>query len=376
MQVKSKKEISGSHRFAGLDHLRALAIVLVFLYHYRLFPHPLWVDKIGSFGWTGVDLFFVLSGFLISSQLFAKINNDGHFALRSFYVKRALRILPAYLTVLCIYFLWPGFREWESLSPLWKFITFTQNIVLDLSRYRTFSHAWSLCIEEQFYLIFPIILLAFTRNGKNKTGVWLLGGLFLLGFFMRAFAWIKFVSPEINSGQVYKPWYEWIYYPTYSRLDGLLTGIAIGMWVQFFPKIKERMLRYGNLWLLAGLGLLTAAYFLCIQQLSFEASVYGFPLIAVAYGVMVLSALSPSSLLYKRGPKATAHIAILSYSVYLTHKALIHLTQKALTEFGIENTSTLTFFVCIITCFAGALILNRAIERPFLRYRDKITKHE
>src|SRR5688572_21419214 len=68
-----RMHLSSNKKYAGLDHLRALAITLVFLCHYRMFGHPEWVNSIGEFGWTGVDLFFVLSGFLIAGQLFADI---------------------------------------------------------------------------------------------------------------------------------------------------------------------------------------------------------------------------------------------------------------------------------------------------------------
>src|SRR4051812_25820092 len=114
-------------KIAGLDHLRALAISLVFLFHYRLFAHPAWVDDWCTFGWTGVDLFFVLSGYLISSQIFRSIEK-GSFSLQEFFIKRFFRILPAYWVVLALYFALPAFREWESLPPLWKFLTFTQNL--------------------------------------------------------------------------------------------------------------------------------------------------------------------------------------------------------------------------------------------------------
>lgn len=79
-----------SARFNGLDHLRAIAILLVLMYHYRAFMHPDWIDTYGRFGWTGVDLFFVLSGFLISNQLFQEIKNRGNFSLKSFFTKRFL----------------------------------------------------------------------------------------------------------------------------------------------------------------------------------------------------------------------------------------------------------------------------------------------
>src|SRR5882724_4288004 len=84
-------------KLEGLTHLRSLAIVLVLLFHYRLFQHPGWIDTAGAFGWTGVDLFFVLSGYLISSQLFKSVAQTGGVDLREFYFKRILRIIPAYV---------------------------------------------------------------------------------------------------------------------------------------------------------------------------------------------------------------------------------------------------------------------------------------
>ena len=79
----------------GLDHLRTLAIILVFAYHYgRVFSAPEWLYSLGKFGWTGVDLFFVLSGYLISSQLFAGIANHNELPLKPFFIKRFFRILP------------------------------------------------------------------------------------------------------------------------------------------------------------------------------------------------------------------------------------------------------------------------------------------
>jgi peptidoglycan/LPS O-acetylase OafA/YrhL len=85
-------------KFYGLDHLRAIAIIFVFLYHYRIpiFGPPEWVKDYAKFGWTGVDLFFVLSGFLISSQLFSQINSNEKISFRTFFVKRFFRIIPAY----------------------------------------------------------------------------------------------------------------------------------------------------------------------------------------------------------------------------------------------------------------------------------------
>ena len=162
--LKNKKKIivilenKHEEKFYGLDHLRALAIMLVFFFHYFILSggKPNWLPDYAKFGWTGVDLFFVLSGFLISSQLFLKIKQEKKISYKEFFLKRFFRIIPAYLVVVGIYFIVPLFREKESLPPIWKFLTFTQNFGTNLKDFGTFSHAWSLCVEEHFYFLLPI----------------------------------------------------------------------------------------------------------------------------------------------------------------------------------------------------------------------------
>src|ERR1700761_8492861 len=91
-------------RLNGLDHLRAFAITSVLLYHYgSLFPHPSWLGKPASFGWTGVDLFFVLSGYLMGTQLLRQLAKTKHLRISEFYAKRFFRIIPAYAVVVAAY---------------------------------------------------------------------------------------------------------------------------------------------------------------------------------------------------------------------------------------------------------------------------------
>jgi peptidoglycan/LPS O-acetylase OafA/YrhL len=149
---------SAKHKLLGLDHLRAFAIVFVFLFHYQFYGHPEWENKIGSFGWTGVDLFFVLSGFLIAGQLFRTIAIGKNISMKEFFAKRFFRIIPPYLVVIALYVFVPFLREREHFAALWKYLTFTFNFGLDLHQIGTFTHAWSLCVEEQFYLILAINL--------------------------------------------------------------------------------------------------------------------------------------------------------------------------------------------------------------------------
>lgn len=359
-------------KLAGLDHLRALAIITVLFYHYRMFQHPQWLDNIMGFGWTGVDLFFVLSGYLISSQLFTTIAAGKPISLPEFFIKRFFRIIPAYLVVLAIYFLIPAFHEKEALPPLWKFLTFTQNFNFEIKNFGTFSHVWSLCVEEHFYLLFPLVLITMVYFNATRRGGLLLLTLLIFGFIARLFTWYVLVAPEAGSETFGITWYKHIYYPTYNRLDGLLAGVSIAALFAFRPSVKERITKYGNVILVLGILVLTGAWFLCEDQRSFHASIFGFPVVSAGFGLLVVAALSPNCVLYKYDSRFTALIAKLSFALYLIHKGVIHLIQPLFAEMGITPKGNLMFLMCLIGTIIGALLLNKTVEAPFLRLRSKL----
>jgi peptidoglycan/LPS O-acetylase OafA/YrhL len=363
------------NKFHGLDHLRAFAILFVFFFHYPAGEIPEWLDNIKDFGWTGVDLFFVLSGFLIARQLFQQTKNKNKKWLMPFFIKRILRIFPVYFTVVAIYFIFPGFRESKSLSPLWKYLTFTQNIGLNPGTNGAFTHAWSLCAEEQFYLFFPLILLLSIYLKKEKKGFYIILFFFLFTCLIRLFIYTQYLIPLMKAGNDDYFWVTWIYYPTYTRLDGLLVGISIAGIYEFLPKLKNTLLKYGNLLLITGILVLIGAYYLSWIRVGFNANIFGFPVIAIGYGILVLAAISPTCILYKFKSPVTASIATLSYSVYLIHKAVRHLCHKHLSGWlGVEQESVLMFFICLAAAFSGALILRHTIEKPCLKLRDYLLK--
>ncbi|MFT4154872.1 acyltransferase family protein, partial [Parafilimonas sp.] len=351
-----------SHKLHGLDHLRAFAITYVFLFHYgRFFPHPAWTNTLTRFGWSGVDLFFVLSGYLISAQLFKQIAEYKTISLKGFFIKRFFRIIPVYLFTVALYFLFPFVRERESPAPLWKYLTFTQNIGLDIAKQGTFSHCWSLCIEEQFYLLLPFILLGLIKTRLLKKGYWLLVLLFIAGFIIRAV-----LHANLSSDNDWITWYKWIYYPTWGRLDGLLVGVSIAALLQFKPAIGKKVLSHERILLLTGLILFATSHYICSNQISFKSSVFGLPLTDIGYGLIVLSALSPGSFLYQHESKITSKIATLSYGIYLVHKMVVHVAQEPLIKLGIKDESNLMFIICTALVFVIALLCNEIIEKPFL----------
>lgn len=353
----------------GLDHLRALAIVLVFVFHYGLFPHPPWIERIGAFGWIGVDLFFVLSGYLIADQLFRSQARTGTIGLRAFYLRRAFRIFPAYGVMVALYFLFPIIRERATIAPLWKFVTFTLNVGLDLRQHGTFSHAWSLCVEEHFYLFLPLILLGLQRLRVRNAG-WLLGALVLVGLVWRIWAWHAGVPVELRGEQT-AVWFQWIYYPTLSRLDGLLVGIAIAAGMHYRRAVIDRLRLSGAAWLLCGGALLLLAWWLTKDRYGLLGSVVIFPLVSLGFGCCLLAMLQPDFKLANKATWLTRHLAELAFCLYLTHKSAIHCTQEWLAGDALPVDGSGMFVCCALTSVLAAIALRYAVERPFLALRDR-----
>ena len=358
----------------GLDHLRAFAIIFVLLFHYQFFFHPEWESMIGSFGWTGVDLFFVLSGFLISGQLFETVREKKKIPIREFFIKRFFRIIPPYAIVLMIYFLFPQAGEWGHLAHWWKYVTFTLNFNLSLAKNSMFSHAWSLCVEEQFYLLLPLCFWLFNRVRAGKRSVYLVLFLFAAGFVIRELSWRLGVLPHLPSDNMSLIWNMIVYYPTYNRLDGLLIGVSIAGLFTFYPKVKQWANAHSKLLLTTGLVVLLISYFICTPRESYRTGLYGFTIVSLGYGLILAAFVCPSNIFYKMRSKITEVIATLSYSIYLIHKITIHLTQTWFGKMGIDKNSTIMMLCCLITTIGAAILMRLLIEKPALRLRNSMLK--
>ncbi|MGN7785315.1 acyltransferase family protein [Niabella sp. 22666] len=243
---------------------------------------------------------------------------------------------------------------------------------LNLKNNGTFSHCWLLCVEEHFYLFLPLTLITLQTFKRFKRSYGILIGLFLLGFVIRYISYTSLYLPHIDSATPWMYWYQFIYYPTYNRLDGLLAGVSIAAIYRFLPQTWSYISRWGNILIVLGLAILTGAYFLCENQMTFNASIFGFPLIALGYGLIVAGAVSTKSFLYQWSSQATYFLATLSYAIYLTHKGVIHMTHKILSGFKIDD--NLMLFICMITCVGFAWLMHTTVEKPFMRLRSRIIR--
>lgn len=222
---------------SSLDGLRAIAVLLVVLSHGSA---KLLAPKTGltGAGGIGVGIFFVLSGYLITSLLLREHSNRGRISLRDFYVRRALRIWPLYYAVLLLYMVVlvhinsrPWGSLWVSTHTLqyagyghvwWSYLVFAQNYISDIKHVGLgLGVYWSLAIEEQYYLAWPLILIALTRVGWRWAVPAFLVGATALSFVLRALT---------IEGHLWAPSnVEWM---THTNIFGLAVGSLLA-WSRF-----------------------------------------------------------------------------------------------------------------------------------------------
>lgn len=362
-------------RYPALDLLRGIAIVWVMLFHSfvvgGLGPDWAWLSR---YGWMGVDLFFVLSGFLIGTQVLTPLASGQRLDFKDFYLRRAFRILPAFLVVLLIYMMWPDVREAPGLAPWWMFVTFSLNLFVDYGRDAAFSHAWSLCVEEHFYLVFPLLATLLLRRPSAARFAALCVLVVVAGIALRAGLWLHNTALDSAGAGPQRNWFiEDIYYPTWNRLDGLLAGVVLAVLKVFRPPLWQRLQQHGNAFLLAGVAILALALWLFRERTGLLGNAVGWPVLSLGLALLVLAGTATSGVLGGLRVPGAAWLAGISYSLYLTHKAVFHLTQE---WFGpaLEGRGVLAFAVYGVLALLGGALLHYAVERPFLQLRTKMVR--
>jgi peptidoglycan/LPS O-acetylase OafA/YrhL len=352
-----------TQRLHGLDVLRASAIVMVLVAHYPKAFAGL-IDRMLNFGWSGVDLFFVLSGYLIGSQVIQALARGEAVGLRDFYRRRFLRTLPAYYVVLAVYFL---VRVGSEPAPNWKFLVLTQNF----SPMNTFAPSWALCVEEQFYLLFPIVAgLLWKRKGIG------IGLVFFVPLAARTVSWLATRPDLLAEPQALGTYMRFIYDPTYCRLDGIMLGVGIAALKYRSPQVWRRwMARPGQL-MSASAVVLVAAVAALWTHYSFWCSTIGFTLLDLSFALLTMAALSESGWLSRIRIPGVQTIAVLSYSIYLTHSLALDLNQGLLARFGISMNSVIGVCVASATILAFAALLHWSVERPMMAWRDRLLREE
>ena len=338
--------MSMKEKDAWLDFIRALAIVSVVICHFSSFQaETLGVPKVGIFsaiglGGYGVDLFFVLSGWLLGGILLKEIRETGNLDLKNFYRKRWLRTLPCYFAVLTGTLLQRAASQNFQAIDL-AYFGFLQTYMFDRLKFLTIS--WSLCVEEHFYLLIAPCLQLFRRS-KFLIGCALLVLIALPSFF-KAMGWYQ------NSMQ------------THVRIDQCATGVMLALLRSLNQEVFRKWVARLNV--LAWLGILTlGCMFFC--RLTQRVFIYEHEWITPIAGIFVVQSVCPLHRVTDRLCRSSLiqYLASRSYCLYFCHvEALFLLRRLGLADL----TSMLIFFPPL--CLLLSEILHRVIERPFMRIR-------
>ncbi len=361
-------------RLVGLDLLRLLAIMLVLGRHMRPPPATLsggWSSILLSWqrgGWVGVDLFFVLSGFLISGLLFAESKSRGRLSIARFYTRRGWKIYPPFFALIAITMIvnlihgWPVVRWRVFTWPLASELMFLQSYLPGL-----WNHTWSLAVEEHFYVLLPLVLLLVGRLNRGsstpfKPVLSLAAGVAVLTLLLRLLNWY------------YRPVYSHLthLFASHLRFDSLFFGVAISYAYHFHTKRFIESVSPWRRWLMVGgTLLLTPAFVFQLEATPFIYTV-GLTLLFVGSGMLLVGILLcnfPRSRLVV----FMATLGAYSYSIYLWHMPVndwgVKLVERAC---GVSLGFGVRAAVYLIGSLAIGVVMAKILEMPALRLRDRL----
>ena len=352
-------------RLTGLDGLRGIAVIAVVLYHADL--------GIVSGGFLGVDIFFVLSGFLITTILLDEVLVSGTIDRANFYIRRIRRLFPALIVVLIAAIISAGFwahdaaygvrrdLPWALTFVLnWSYLFFNQSYFVNLSRPPLLQHLWSLSIEEQFYVIWPLVLIALcrVRRVNVRALVFTVASLGAVAstLWMRHLAIVDgFPIPNDPSR---------LYFGTDTHAMGLLVGCALAaVWDR---KKLNTYLNPDRRTFLNGLGIIATVglgyYLLRVAQ--FDDALYrgGFLIVSLIVAALIIVTSHPA-LQFARiyGNPVLRWCGNRSYGIYLWHWLVFMLLRPSI---DVQWPDAVTHVVRIVLVFGIAELSYRYLELP------------
>ncbi len=359
MHLISRPQDSRFPYLPGIDALRALAVLAVFFYHAGVG----WMPG----GFLGVDVFFVISGYLITSLLLREFRSGGHVRLGRFWVRRARRLLPAVGVFIAVTMIAAAIVEPDRIDQLrsdaiaslayvanWHFILGHQSYFERFQRPSLFTHLWSLSVEEQFYLFWP---LAFAAGMKLFGRGRLLLGVLAGALASVALAWILF-DPGGDASRVY--------YGTDTHAVGLLAGVALAM---VWSPIELRRRRTGPLVgpVLDVVGVLALAYvvlsFVHVHDYDLALWHGGYLWLALITALLLAVLAHPAARLGGLlGQAPVLWLGLRSYSFYLWHYPVLMLTRPGV---DVSMPRGVLIPLQLLAVLALADLSYRFVELPF-----------
>lgn len=373
-----------------IERLRAVAVLLVVVCHVSFFEP--FLSLTWRQGWTGVDLFFVISGFVVSRSLFRLLPafssetnllerlRQSQSALRTFFVRRFFRIFPlafawALLPLLAIRLFNDtgafGEAKWFEIGRvLVSVFTLQFNYALITSSIpEVIPYYWSLSVEEHFYILLPIAFLFLPTSSRRLAGVTL--GFFIICFLLRPFIPMPESWPE--NRQVH-----WYLMPSHLRFDSMLVGVALAiLWSEKFfkkplPSATNKMA--GNAVTIVLLFLIWAIPTFATSSLIYH---IGLPVVALISVVLVhMASLENNLVLGIRGlERPLEYVGSRSYGIYLIHSPIDHFMIETLHRYNLSEAlpAWLQFTLWATLTLAIVELCHRFLEKPLIDYGRRFT---
>jgi len=343
---------SQSARYASLDLIRAIAIGMIIICHsIQMLPvAPQVVRNFGRFGQYGIDVFFVLSGFLVGRLFWQESKAKGKVDVFRFYMRRAMRTMPPYFVALVLSYL--AVKQQRDQEFLWQYLFFLQNYLHEIP---FFLISWSLCIEEHFYLFLPIFLTLIHKR-LNATNTLML--IFLLALLPLVLRNIYGRGQDIHT-------FGYLVTATHFRFEGLLMGVGMAYVVENYQGVQVSIL-YRRLIYLITTGFLLFSY-LYNPRFMYH---WGYTIMAALLSMTLLLLYFESSFLTKE-IKIIKRIAISSYSVYLTHALSIHAALKASQWLNVDWPVGI-WLLMLLTIAGSGMVFYHVVEKPSIRLRNQL----
>ncbi|WP_242371200.1 acyltransferase family protein [Anaeromyxobacter sp. SG26] len=356
-----------SPRNVYLDGVRVVAIVLVMFHHVFGYGFaPRWTRYLGARGYFGVDLFFVLSGWLIGGQLLRGLRRHGRIDVVQFWGRRWLRTLPAYYAVLAVMAVAWQFKGMSLSTYVPSMVLFLQNYT---GTWRPWSVTWSLCIEEHFYMVLPLVLLVVAR--RRRLAFVAAVGFLAVSPALRALAFDKLYNHADAS--TFDAYLDSYYMRTHMRIDGLVLGVLMAVARENAPAVWDWMRRYHLPLAVGGCAVMVASAWPWRfgwddwMRAAMASSVGGFLGVSVGTAMLIPCAVTLPPLEHWAG-RVVTWIAEHAYTLYLTHFVAFGAIYKATARVPIGPN------LRVVLMFAGsgvvAYVLRLSVEKPGLRLRD------
>ncbi len=354
-----------------LDGLRGVAILLVLAFHLAPVPG----------GFLGVDIFFVLSGFLITSLLMEEWQSSGAICLKQFYFRRALRLLPAFvlllfLCCLSIFFLPTIEEKWARLQETAVAACYLSNWpMLHQTSMPILGHTWSLSVEEQFYILWPTLLYIMLRLRLSRRCILL---LVCCGIAASAMLRTGLYHWHQNHGTDRTTVIFRLYRGLDTRADALLAGCLLGLLAAWnlLPK-SQRFIRWTGATSI--LGVIYLAYLVSCRRPEDPLYYHGlFTVVALMAVIFLARLLSAPARFACRILESAPLVGTgrISYSLYLFHMPILHLVMPVGLFLGSALGRFWAYAVLVLLVvglsFLAAMLSYRFVERPFLRLKDRM----